>query len=211
MKQAANQAKVSAVMKERHHTQFSKAMKDRHAAGKIPYSGMSQENRALLAERMRLNNPMRKPEVAARMGVTMRARYADPELKMQWLAQHTRHINKLEQAVLEFLAQHQLPFRFTGDKSFWIGPGLSGKHRNPDFIHETTALKQAILVHGRFWHQTDSVAEELADYYSLGWQCYLVFDNDKLDRQLAQRIARFVANGDPSRPLPLLGRPLSTT
>jgi len=42
---------------------------------------------------------------------------------------------------------HQLPFRYTGDGSFWVG------NMNPDFIHLTENI--AIEIFGDYWHSPE--------------------------------------------------------
>lgn len=120
-----------------------------------------------------------------------------PEAKIKrftsMLISLNRHPNKFEQRVIDYLQTNQFPFRFTGDGSFWVHPCKSGKHRNPDFIHSDGKTKKIILAHGTYWHSDEvEVNIELNDYKDRGWECFIIWEHDKLDVALSNRVRKFV-------------------
>src|SRR3990167_9517233 len=195
-----------------------KTIRQRFRDGK--YNAAMRKN----SERMKINNPMKRPEVRYQQAKTMAAAYAsgkcvpfmstpegrkrigeiararalgpdnpmrNPETMKRNLAKALAHPNQFEKRVSAFLSSHQFPFKFTGDASFWIGPCLSGGHRNPDFVNSKKKL--AILAHGRHWHQDPvKVEKELEDYRTMGWRCLVIWDNDKLDEAMLKNIGEFV-------------------
>jgi hypothetical protein len=193
MKRTEVAAKMGQTMRETQSENLSQRMKERWENGEIQPPVQSEEQKAATSERMKLNNPMQRPEIAAKQSETMKELFADPEYKLKWLADHTRPPNKFEIRVAEFLNENNLPLKFTGDFAFWIGPCASGQCRNPDFIHTEKGTKKALLAHGRFWHNDQvKVDLELSDYASRGWECFIVWDDDLLDLQMVERIKVFV-------------------
>jgi hypothetical protein len=93
-----------------------------------------------------------------------------PEIYKKVLEKSKRTPNDSEKRVIEILNMNNLPFKFVGDFSFWIGPCKSGKCRNPDFIHNNNGIKKAILVDGTHWHNEDSIREENEDYSDKSWK-----------------------------------------
>jgi len=53
--------------------------------------------------------------------------------------------NKPEKRLIKIIEKHKLPFKYTGDGSFWMG-GI-----NPDFV-ESNGRKIAIEIFGKYWH-----------------------------------------------------------
>jgi hypothetical protein len=151
------------------------------------------------------NNPAKRPEVRKKIAETVKA--MAPELsaritalhqagKINYYHERADGPNGFESKIIEFLKEQQLPFRFVGEGSFWIGPCQSGKRRNPDFIHTTTKAKLAILAHGTYWHRDDLVnQEELKDYESKGWKCFVIWDTDDLsNKELPQNIRKWAGS-----------------
>ena len=147
-------------------------------------------------------NPMNRLGPEERAALTsnhsdkMKKYWTDPEWVMRHLTKAGRPPNKFENRLIQFFAATSLPFRFVGDWSFWRGPGPSGKCRNPDFIHSTKGVRRVILAHGRYWHSDlAAVQAELEDYAALGWEALIIWDDDRLDEQLARRITLFASHG----------------
>lgn len=224
MRRADVAAKVSATIKAGYSDYYSTALKERWKQGKIKSRVPTLEQRQAISLRMKLNNPMKRKDVAARMGATLRESCAsgavipfmctpegkrriseiatkkmlsklnpmkDPAIVQRVFDQLHRTPNGFESRVIQFVIQYELPFRYTGDYSFWV-PCKSGRRKNPDFIHVNTKAKKAILAHGRYWHRfEEEVQEEKADYASRGWQCFVIWDDELLDEAMAQRVLEF--------------------
>jgi G:T-mismatch repair DNA endonuclease (very short patch repair protein) len=115
------------------------------------------------------------PQERLRRSVLMTQRHAEGRVPN---TRATRGLgpNKDEAALLKMIAP--LGFRYVGDGKFWIGPCISGKRRNPDFIWRRWRRKIAVLYHGRYWHEQKGSpaahAEELNDYLQIGWKVFVV-------------------------------------
>lgn len=140
---------------------------------------------------MKISNPMHRPDVAAKAVATNRKRWS--EAAYQELEHQSGYGPNKAEAVLLGLIQ-SIGFRYTGDGSFWIGPCVSGKRRNPDFIYKSGTLKTAVLYHGRYWHaRSDSDdGQELQDYSAAGWGV-LVVTEVELKGDLAMLSAKVIA------------------
>ena len=103
-----------------------------------------------------------------------------------------RHKTKPEQIFEEICEKNNLPFKYTGDGSFWIGgkPAL-----NPDFIN-TKGKKVCVEVFGNYWHSTrlgkdtpyiqthEGRREKLKEH---GWELIVFWEND-LKRDDAEQL-----------------------
>jgi G:T-mismatch repair DNA endonuclease (very short patch repair protein) len=143
---------------------------------------------------MTANNPMRSAAAREKARVALN----DPQTRMRYEAAiklfEEKHPNGFESRVLAFLLENNLPFRFVGDGSLWVGPCLSGTSRNPDFVH--TSRPRVILAHGKYWHQdAEKVERELMDYAGKGWACFTIWDSDALNSALAERLREFAGAG----------------
>lgn len=130
------------------------------------------------------------PKHRAELSLVAKKRFQNPEYKKRILYLQTRRPNKLEINFLDMLKTHSLPFRYVGDKSFWLGPCQSGKCRNPDFIHETKKI--VILIGARYWRKGReySIEIETNDYVKLGyivlrfWQEEIMRSPQKIIKQI---------------------------
>lgn len=164
--------------------------------------------RRLLSETKRgALNPMKRPEVAAKVSATVKARWSgflSEKMKHQWRdgrmagtlerSMPDQMPNRAEQRLAVILAEHAPTFTYVGNGAFWIGPCASGKRRNPDFLERKT--KRVILMHGEFWHPEASAAIETADYEGRGWRVLVVWSKElqiKKRPQLLAKIAAFVS------------------
>lgn len=173
----------------------SEQMKRLHAEGKIPKvrvgprlshwrnpprprlrpDHLTEDGRRKLSERMRLRNPMKNPEVVARVFATTRQRRLAGAYQAAPFTPG-QGPNKAERIVAALLEPSG--FRFVGDGAFWIGPCKSGNRRNPDFIYRSGKNKVGVLYHSTYWHTRNLAAEqaEAADYEHAGWRMFVIWD-----------------------------------
>jgi len=160
----------------------------------------------VVASKVGSKNPMKREEVRNQVSATIREKHLEffsAQMKKTWkdqrehmisasLAASSRKPSGFEHKLTAFLEKHSLPFRYTGDFSFWIGPCASGRRKNPDYISTTKGQKKVILAHGRYWHPDDKLnALEIADYKSKGWDSMIVWDDEPMNAELAQRVMSF--------------------
>lgn len=167
---------------------FKKIWAARKKAGAVVGRKVSKAERTAASQRMKANNPMRRPEVVARV----KSRYTSAErrrlserMKQTWRdgritpnmflgKRKERGANKTERMLFPFVRRHK--GRFVGDGTFWIKNTASGICRNPDFIFGSGKNKVALLVHGAYWHRDKAAAEkELADYTQAGWRVFVLW------------------------------------
>lgn len=128
---------------------------------------------------MTYSNPMKSAAVAEKVGAAQKRLWENPEYKKQVLSLQTRKPNNLERAFESFIEKYGLPFEYVGNKSFWIGPCVSGKCRNPDFIHKDHKIKKAILVGSKYWHHDSSdVKREISDYKYKNWSVLWIWEDE---------------------------------
>jgi len=105
--------------------------------------------------------------------------YRDKTLKAQRAGANTRPTSP-EQSLIDLIEKHSLPFKYTGDGSFWI------ENLNPDFV-ECNGRKLAVEVFGDYWHspllnsnvrycQTFEGREELMHKY--GWDLVVLWESE---------------------------------
>lgn len=163
----------------------------------------SLKERQAASLRMRLHNPMFRPEVRARVSASLKRNAA--ERRSRWRAMYGEEWttvrygpNKAEASLLTLISP--LGFLFVGDGRFWIGPCQSGKRRNPDFILGSGRNKAALLYNGAYWHSRPdtNATEQLADYQQAGWRVFVV-DEAKMRQPLnLVREVRVWLNGNES-------------
>lgn len=95
---------------------------------------------------------------------------------------------KFEEICIKF----NLPFRYVGDASLWIG-SKKGKKLNPDFI-EANGKKVIVEIMGRYWHSpliNPKIREDAKllyrekHYKKHGWKTIFIWDTD-LERKDAE-------------------------
>jgi hypothetical protein len=154
---------------------------------------VSKEERRAISERMKANNPMKNPDVVAKMQATRKETGANERLseraKEYWATgkftsahrrmANSRGMNKQESRLLEAIAP--LGFRFTGDSTFWIKTTVSGISRNPDFIWQSGKDKTALLLNGVYWHTKLKADPELEinDYRRANWNLFILWIDNK--------------------------------
>ena len=101
------------------------------------------------------------------------------------------HHTKPELIFEEICKKHNLPFKYTGDGSFWIGKNPSV---NPDFV-ECNGKKTAVEIFGDYWHspllnyglkenRTLSYRKKILKKY--GWKLIVFWESD-LKREDAEQ------------------------
>jgi len=63
---------------------------------------------------------------------------------------------KLEKIFMKLCRKNNLPFRYVGDGSFWIG------NANPDFV-DSNGKKICVEIFGEYWH--DKLLNEKVPYF----------------------------------------------
>jgi len=79
----------------------------------------------------------------------------------------------LEKQMIDVIQRHNLPYKYVGDGSFWIG------FKNPDFIN-INGKKVCIEVGNTYHHQGDWSKQRIKHFAKYGWKC-VVFITDKID------------------------------
>lgn len=82
---------------------------------------------------------------------------------------------KPEMTFKQLCLEHNLPYRYVGDGSFWIG------RRNPDFVHNEE--KCVIEIFGSYWHSSDEVNERIEYFRRYGFSCIIIWDYQLNDSQ----------------------------
>lgn len=99
--------------------------------------------------------------------------WQDPELRELRIRRTLEGLLKrptsLEQRLIKFFEDHQLPFQYVGDGSFLIG------FKNPDFIN-TNGRKVAIEVSNAFFHRNKPhwAEKRKAHFAKYGWDCIIL-------------------------------------
>lgn len=161
------------------YKKFGEQIKAMHAAGKVPRrKHFSKEEREAISLRMKLNNPMKRPEIAAKVSkqfTPLHRKEMSETMKKSWREgkitprQHGMGKNKSEERLSPVL--EDIGFRYCGDGTHWIAVTKSGIRRNPDFVWKSATLKTAFLLNGAYFHRDKILLEqELEDYRSAGWR-----------------------------------------
>lgn len=173
--------KISQSLRKR-SKELSERLHQRWESGEMKPHPQTEAQRRAASERMKANNPMKNPAVAAKVAESKRKAWTEnhKEMAEQWIRAGTPP-NKAEQTLAELIAP--LNFRFVGGGDFWIGPCQSGMCRNPDFVYKTGRLKIAILLNGEYWHSRPerNDQQEVADYHGMGWRILIISDTELRD------------------------------
>ena len=80
---------------------------------------------------------------------------------------------KPEMKFKKLCEERDIPFRYTGDGSFWVGyPPM-----NPDFIH-LNGKKIAVEIFGDYWHRNDDPQERITAFQKYGWDCMVFWEHE---------------------------------
>jgi len=98
--------------------------------------------------------------------------------------------NKQEQKLIDFLDEHNFPFKYVGNGEITIG------HYCPDFI-DCNGSKKIIELFGSYWHTKEDVSTRKELYGKYGFQTLIIWDHELADREaLLSKISSFC--GDPN-------------
>jgi G:T-mismatch repair DNA endonuclease (very short patch repair protein) len=89
-----------------------------------------------------------------------------------------------EKRFIEICKKYNLPFKYTGDGSFWIGfPPM-----NPDFIG--TNEKIMIEVLGDYWHTQEEFEERRKRYAKYGFKCIGIWEHElsKSEQEIVRKV-----------------------
>jgi len=185
--------KMSCTLRERHSRMFSERMKETWKTGKIKPRHVSIAERESASIRMKQNNPMHQPSVVMKVSLALKQKFKDPVYRIRQLTKQRTTPNKLEIKMVQTLRELGLSnFKYTGNRSFWIGPCASGLCRNPDFTDSLN--KRVILVSAHHWHTEVDMDQQIKDYASRGWKASVVWSNknNELDAsELMKEVANF--------------------
>ena len=147
-------------------------------------------------------NPMSSAETCMKVSQTLKEKWGpvlSASMKQRWKdgkinPYHPNNIlpNKQELELKEILSKELPQFEFMGSGDFWIGPCISGKCRNPDFVYKDA--RAVILLNGEFWHPPEKATEEETDYIKYGWKILVIWSKElrKMNREnLLKKIRSF--------------------
>ena len=150
------------------------------------------ERRIKQSERMKEDNPMRKPEVRRKRSISDKIRWSKisdkdrEELFSKVFKSNEIKPNKME-ILLDDLIQDIIPneFKYVGDGQVWIG----GK--NPDWIN-TNGKKQLIEFFGNYWHKIEDEKIRKEHFKKYGFDCLIIWEHDLQDKNiLLQKVKNF--------------------
>jgi hypothetical protein len=176
---------------------FSQLMKLRWEEGKMSPHKMSLETRAKLSDNMKNNNPMFDKSVSDKVHNTLKEKWKNPDYKRSHLVHnfYRKRPTNLEESLIDIINKEGFPFRYVGDRRFWIGPCKSGKCRNPDFIHtDYPNRKEVIEICG--WKNEIIKKERDDDYNDKNIKALWLYKDDLNDIDaLISRINTFIEVG----------------
>lgn len=151
------------------------------------------------SEKMHSHNPMKIPEVAKRVGDTMRRKH---EEDFEWhqrtmsAALKARSVANMHEAELaRIIGQLPFGFSFVGNAGcFMRAKGQKHSHV-PDWIWKERKL--IILYHGTFWHSDSRLIKKCRDeegcYRAMGYSVLVLWTNDVLDHDWISSKGRSLA------------------
>lgn len=132
---------------------------------------------------MKKNNPMFDEKVKGKVSITLINKWKnDEEFVKKMLFNQNRKPNKPEKFLIRYFKKNNIPLRYVGDFSFWIGPCISGKRRNPDFIN--VEKKKVLLYNGLYWHTNEDIKEQVNDYENKGYSVFCINDNEDINQAM---------------------------
>ena len=171
-------ANYGKLLSEEHKKKLSKAHKGKK---------LSEEHKAKLSERRR---GAKHPFYGKHHSEETKQKIRDAMHKNRKKRHHGK--SKPEIIFENICKKHNLPFKYVGDCSLWIGP-KKGKKLNPDFI-EVNGKKQIVEIMGRYWHspllnlkirEDAKLLYREKHYKKYGWKTIFIWDTD-LEREDAE-------------------------
>lgn len=111
-------------------------------------------------------------QVAWNKGIPMSKKVKEKMIRSLQKSIHKKP-NKQEKKLIELFYQYNLPYKFVGDFTIWIG----GK--NPDFIN-TNGDKKLIEYAGRYWHTEEEMDKRIKLFAEYGFETLIIWDNEFL-------------------------------
>jgi len=97
----------------------------------------------------------------------------------------SRKPNKPEQKLMDLINKNNLPFKYTGDGSFWIN------HRNPDFVN-CDGKKQIIELFGDYFHSIWDIADRTYHYGKYGFRTLVIWGSElKEPDKVLKKVKKF--------------------
>lgn len=168
-----------------------------YAKGHQPRPGMGEASKAKARRRMQKNNPMKRPEVAAKVGAKMRGwnrHTPDGLAKISAAARHRmltknpmhdpqsfarsmkNRITPQERMFKRWIEWSELPIDFAGDGGQFLGIGLC-----PDFV--VHGQKKAIEIGTAKSRSIRYCETRMKAIAKAGWQGLIILDDDPLPYQ----------------------------
>jgi very-short-patch-repair endonuclease len=131
------------------------------------------------------------------MSETHKRKFLDENFRRSWAIRFHKKPGPLEQKLIEIINSNNLPFKYTGNLSTWVGSTIGVK--NPDFM-SSVGKKQVIELLGEYWHQKrpnirfHQTAEGTKEHYQkAGFNCLIIWDYEikKDPQQVLQKIKAF--------------------
>ena len=159
-------------------------------------------------------NPAKRPEVRAKISVKKKLnnptafkpgkdnlfygkKHSENALKKIRLARMRQkfptYLTKPEKKFIKLIELHNLPFKYVGNGTFWIGyPPM-----NPDFVH--LKKKIAIEIFGDYWHRRPGIPKlqteegREAAFAKYGWKLAVIWEYElENEDEVIQKVRKYV-------------------
>lgn len=113
------------------------------------------------------------PECRQRQSTKMLELWRDRERAANMLGKIAARPNRLEASFLALAEQHNIPIRYTGNRSFWVG------RCNPDFVVGSFREQRRVIeTFGNYWHDPEDEAQRQAAYAKHNVRCLVIWENE---------------------------------
>jgi len=139
-------------------------------------------------------NPMKRKDVREKVSKSMKEKWKNDQDFARKILNSFRCLNKnkFEREFESFCKINKLPFIYVGNGSFWVGPCISGKRRNPDFKH--LWKNKVVLLNGEYWHKKEDVYKQIKDYQSKRYDVFIIWQDEwkNSKENILNRINKFI-------------------
>lgn len=133
------------------------------------------------------NNPNKLKSVREAISNTLKNKWKnDPKYVENLLNSLSRRPTKPELYLDKLFKLNNVSLDYVGDCSFWVGPCISGKRRNPDFINKPK--KKILLFNGKHWHNPETDIIEIEDYKNKGFDVLTINEDNLNENDLLIKI-----------------------
>ena len=105
--------------------------------------------------------------------------------------------NKSEKKLIRLIKENKLPFKFVGNKTFYIGK------KNPDFIGTDEYRNKIIEFFGDYWHRRNEMKFHRTEegrkwfYWENGYDCLIIWESELKEEEIVvKKIKNFLKRGD---------------